>query len=332
MRVIVYLDEYACVGEQPIRYHGDIWNVSSCEFCMCQNGQVQCHTAVCEHLRCTQDQVLVQSVGKCCPECIEPPNCDFAGDTFKDGETWHPDPCSVCNCKDGETVCYQNSCPVCPQGSVSVLQLGECCGQCQPMPCSDMCLTCSPDDPQQCTKCHVTSMMVQDGTCVSGCSEGKFATRNNQCQACHETCQTCIDGTQHHCVKCKPGLLWRNGQCVPRCDRNYFQEGGQCIACHRSCSFCVGPWSQDCQSCSSPGQVLQEGQCVDACQSNYYLRNKECLECPPTCKTCSGDGGSCTSCFAGFVLHRTQCLSECPNGFYANPDGFCLRKTVAFIF
>ncbi|XP_069123568.1 extracellular matrix organizing protein FRAS1-like [Argopecten irradians] len=321
--------ESACVSEQPIRYHGDIWNVSSCEFCMCQNGQVQCHTAVCEHLRCTQDQVLVQPDGKCCPECIEPPDCDFAGDTYKDGETWHPDPCSVCNCKDGETVCYQNSCPVCPEGSVSVLQPGECCGQCQPMPCADPCLSCSHDDPQQCTKCRVTSMLVQDGRCVPGCEEGRFATRNNQCQACHETCLTCVDGTRHHCVKCKPGLLWRNGQCVPRCDRNYFQEGGQCIACHRSCSFCVGPGIQDCQSCSNQGQVLQEGQCVDACQSNYYLRNKECLECPPTCRTCSGDGGSCTSCFTGFVLHRTQCLSECPNGFYPSPEGFCLRCHVS---
>lgn len=35
-----------------MRFHGDVWNTSACEFCLCENGQVTCHTATCEPLFC----------------------------------------------------------------------------------------------------------------------------------------------------------------------------------------------------------------------------------------------------------------------------------------
>lgn len=42
----------SCKSEVPVRYHGDVWNISACEFCLCENGQVQCHKAMCEPLIC----------------------------------------------------------------------------------------------------------------------------------------------------------------------------------------------------------------------------------------------------------------------------------------
>lgn len=42
----------SCDSEVPLRYHGDVWNISACEFCLCENGQVQCHKATCEPLFC----------------------------------------------------------------------------------------------------------------------------------------------------------------------------------------------------------------------------------------------------------------------------------------
>lgn len=44
----------------PVRYSGDIWNISDCEYCVCNQGNVQCHTAVCENIMCYQvsDNVL----------------------------------------------------------------------------------------------------------------------------------------------------------------------------------------------------------------------------------------------------------------------------------
>jgi len=46
------------------------------------------------------------------------------------------------------------------------------------------------------------------------------------------------------------------------------------------------------------------------------------VECPTTCQTCSSDGQSCTSCYDNMVLHRGQCLSQCPRGYFPS-DGYC---------
>ena len=43
-----------CSDVTPVRYSGDIWNVSNCEYCVCNQGNVQCHTAVCENIMCYQ--------------------------------------------------------------------------------------------------------------------------------------------------------------------------------------------------------------------------------------------------------------------------------------
>ena len=43
-----------CQSEKPIRYHGDLWNVTECEFCTCKHGKVQCFNAVCEPTICSE--------------------------------------------------------------------------------------------------------------------------------------------------------------------------------------------------------------------------------------------------------------------------------------
>lgn len=51
-KVIYFKYLASCDSEVPLRYHGDVWNISACEFCLCENGQVQCHKATCEPLFC----------------------------------------------------------------------------------------------------------------------------------------------------------------------------------------------------------------------------------------------------------------------------------------
>uniref|UniRef100_A0A3Q2YTJ4 VWFC domain-containing protein n=1 Tax=Hippocampus comes TaxID=109280 RepID=A0A3Q2YTJ4_HIPCM len=48
----------SCLYQGIVRYHGDMWNASGCEFCMCSRGQVLCHKAECARLRCPQVNVL----------------------------------------------------------------------------------------------------------------------------------------------------------------------------------------------------------------------------------------------------------------------------------
>ena len=61
--VYVFLGE--CSDVTPVRYSGDIWNVSDCEYCVCNQGTVQCHTAVCENIMCYQVSVIREWWLKC---------------------------------------------------------------------------------------------------------------------------------------------------------------------------------------------------------------------------------------------------------------------------
>lgn len=54
----------ACTSETPIHYHGDIWNVTDCEFCTCRGGNVQCYTAVCEPAICLDVRTII--LCQCC--------------------------------------------------------------------------------------------------------------------------------------------------------------------------------------------------------------------------------------------------------------------------
>jgi len=51
--IIIYVDTAGvCSDVDPVRYNGDLWNISRCEYCICNKGKVQCHKAVCETTVC----------------------------------------------------------------------------------------------------------------------------------------------------------------------------------------------------------------------------------------------------------------------------------------
>lgn len=61
----------SCLYQGIVRYHGDMWNASGCEFCTCSRGQVLCHKAECARLRCPQVNVLfLKFCGGCEEECL----------------------------------------------------------------------------------------------------------------------------------------------------------------------------------------------------------------------------------------------------------------------
>ncbi|XP_055954387.1 extracellular matrix organizing protein FRAS1-like [Patella vulgata] len=59
-----------CVGEIPVRYHGDVWNISRCEYCVCKNGRRECHLATCPHITCKG-----VSCDSMCENCNEVADC-----------------------------------------------------------------------------------------------------------------------------------------------------------------------------------------------------------------------------------------------------------------
>ncbi|KAG7246533.1 hypothetical protein CRUP_026359, partial [Coryphaenoides rupestris] len=60
----------SCLYDGTLRYHGDMWNGTGCEFCSCERGQVVCRNAECGRLSCQQGQEVVHLQGKCCPHCV----------------------------------------------------------------------------------------------------------------------------------------------------------------------------------------------------------------------------------------------------------------------
>ena len=58
---------------------------------------------------------------------------------------------------------------------------------------------------------------------------------------------------------------------------------------------------------------------------NYNETAKECLTCSYQCLTCEGNSAQCTSCNTGTFLYNSDCLSQCPIGYYGNETNQCSK-------
>lgn len=50
--------------------------------------------------------------------------------------------------------------------------------------------------------------------------------------------------------------------------------------------------------------------------------------CQPSCLSCSSDGRFCTNCTQSLVLHKGQCVTGCPRGYFISTQGVCTGKFV----
>ncbi|OXB70624.1 UNVERIFIED_CONTAM: hypothetical protein H355_001014, partial [Colinus virginianus] len=187
-----------CLYDGTVRYHGEMWNITHCDFCMCDEGQVICHKAECAKVECAKGEELIHLDGKCCPECISSNSyCVYKERTkavsivsscaggfralilavgchiIQNGETWKEGLCRECECQDAEVVCFERSCPPCPPGSMAVREKGDCCPRCQPGECHPDCLTCSQSF-DHCIACRDVQKQLQNGRCVETCGSGFY--------------------------------------------------------------------------------------------------------------------------------------------------------------
>ncbi|XP_063314780.1 extracellular matrix organizing protein FRAS1 [Pelobates fuscus] len=321
----------SCMFEGLIKYHGDLWNGSNCDHCMCDQGKVICQEAQCANVECSWGEELVHFDGKCCPECVlstgyciynvhtaEHSNSDMGGvKHLVNGDKWSEGPCRVCECKNGQVTCFSESCTLCPLGTLAMNVAGKCCPQCRPDQCHPDCLTCS-QSIDHCDICRDETRFLQMGGCVHSCDPG-FYQDGKTCLACRESCSSCKNGFE--CTSCVASLYLDNGQCVTSCGQGYFQSHLVCAACHESCSQCRGPLEGDCLSCKESLQVIQGGFCVSRCGPGFYEQNGTCAVCDSSCLLCSAD--TCLACAKGSTFHRGKCVPECPEGFYADRSGLC---------
>ncbi|XP_045551338.1 extracellular matrix organizing protein FRAS1 isoform X3 [Salmo salar] len=317
----------SCLYELTVRYHGDMWNGTGCEFCTCERGQVLCQRAQCARVECPTGSELVHLAGKCCPECQSmKTSCVYPHQSsgkeqrrLANLERWSEGPCRECECREGRVTCYLASCPTCPLGMLAVPRQGQCCPECKQVQCQRDCMSCS-GTPDHCESCKDSNSLLLDGRCVSICPRGFYAN-GKVCAACQSSCATCEK--DYECSSCGGSLLLNNRQCVATCEPGSYKDHTQCLSCHASCSVCSGPSQQDCVWCSDPSHLLRDGLCVPDCDPGYYTQQGTCYACDSSCATCYPDNPKCTSCPQGSAMHHGKCISHCPEQHYIDDHGRC---------
>uniref|UniRef100_A0A8D0FTF9 VWFC domain-containing protein n=1 Tax=Strix occidentalis caurina TaxID=311401 RepID=A0A8D0FTF9_STROC len=120
-----------CSFDGRLFQDGEDWRLGRCSKCVCRDGAMQCFTASCQPLLCSQDEVMVMSPGKCCPECVPKP-CSVSGRVYQHGEQWKKNTCTACACHRGEVRCLRETCDTitCEKGENKVQHPGKCCQEC----------------------------------------------------------------------------------------------------------------------------------------------------------------------------------------------------------
>ncbi|XP_042580368.1 extracellular matrix organizing protein FRAS1-like [Cyprinus carpio] len=324
----------SCLYEGIVSYHGDMWNSTGCEFCMCERGQVLCQRVECTRSECPRGEKLVHLPGKCCPECkTTTSSCTYSQPDQKGQkvsiksfrrltnlESVREGLCRECQCQEGHVTCYQHSCPTCPLGTLTIPHPEQCCPDCNPaVQCHRDCLTCS-GTPDHCDSCQDPSALLMNGRCLQSCPEG-FFSQGKVCTACQPSCATCENDFE--CTACGGSFLHSGRQCVSTCERGLFQDHTRCLSCHDSCSSCRGAGPQDCLTCSDPSHLLKDGFCVLDCGPGFYANQGSCYACDTSCATCHPDNPSCMSCPPEHALHQGKCVLQCPPQYYKNDHGRC---------
>lgn len=120
-------------------------------------------------------------------------------------------------------------------------------------------------------------------------------------------------------------------QCFTACPSGTYLriEGGrECLNCRIGCSSCVS--YSNCTSCSS-GYNLINGYCSQSCPAfTFQLSSGFCMNCPDQCLSCKSLV-YCTACKPNYYLYvsstymTSTCVSTCPNTYYGDQSGWCLR-------
>ncbi|XP_070250414.1 extracellular matrix organizing protein FRAS1 [Myotis yumanensis] len=339
----------SCSAAGQVYQHGEQWSENACTTCLCDQGEVRCHTQACPPLRCEKGQRRAQRHGECCEECVSPAgSCSHHGSVRYQDEMWQGSACEFCVCDRGRVTCHTGECArvECAQGEELIHLDGKCCpecisrngycvyeenaefmssnasevkhipegekwedGPCKLCECRGAQVTCY--EPS-CPPCPVATLaQVVKGQCCPECTA----------VYCHPDCLTCSQSPDH-CVLCQdPTKLLRNGRCVHSCGPGFYQAGALCLACQPQCSTCSS--GLECSSCQPP-LLMRHGQCVSTCGDGFYQDRHSCAACHESCAACWGPTEKhCLACGDPLhVLREGACESSCGPGFY-NKQGTC---------
>ena len=198
--------------------------------------------------------------------------------------------------------------------------------------CDSTCETCSGPSSKECLSCPASGTpFLEEGSCVTQCTSGKYADENNECVKCHITCKGCSGPGDTACTACDDSATFDAGTCiypVGTCPDGQFLDADNqtCKDCtpEFNCKTCKD--ATECETCPTEAPFLHGKTCVDVCPDGTWQNNDYCDACDSTCKVCDGSGlNQCTACPDGEFLHvDNSCLSACPDAHFAS-GSTCVR-------
>ncbi|XP_067675152.1 uncharacterized protein [Haliotis asinina] len=253
----------------------------SCQSCTCKMGRVKCEREQCI-VKCTHPRQDL-----CCPLCTD---CFFEDSLYRNGQSFQPDPCRRCSCRDGNVVCEEEKCP-----ALTCLMKETPPGQ-----CCEKCKGCEFRDTQYDTG---AMWILPENPCIScTCSGGLVTCMEVDCYVpCDEPVQV-------------------PGQCCPVCPTCNFEgrryKNGEGFT----------PNGDPCDYCTCEDGHLR---CVhEACPSTANCPPEQLVAAAPgeCCPSCSGFGTTCTRTEIGRRTHprpEEPCFyCECKEDFQWE----CMKK------
>lgn len=229
--------------------------------------------------------------------------------------------CDICSsgtscsrCSSGYYL-YNNACSTTCPVNVTVANItGRTCDS-----CSLSCLTCQ-TSVTTCTSC-TASLVLNNGTCQSSCSNISMIPINGTCTACSSSCLTCSITTTN-CTSCNTSTTFKylsSGQCLTACPSLFYATLSTsyiCTACSRlslNCNNCTITGTA-CLSCDAGFVFFNNTQCLNYVPNGYVNISGNATPCASTCLTCSIAIDNCTSCSSPLLYYSNQCIPSCPNG------------------
>ncbi|KAM6976267.1 proprotein convertase subtilisin/kexin type 5 [Tautogolabrus adspersus] len=332
-----------------------------CRLCTSLNRCLKCNTSyyvsdgVCAKLECGEGEVEDPDYDDCmaceegCKKCVlyNPRHCLSCTEgfyNFQDGcykncpaKTYSVEEEMICvPCDENCVSCDEHECywcetdlflsegqcvSVCPDGFYGDEDTNDC------EECHSDCVTCSGPEDGDCVSCE-EGKTLENGECVSEhevCPSKTFRSDDGECEDCHPTCESCSGEEKNQCTRCPKGQFLTTQQtCVSKCPGGFFASrlSGVCEACPEGCVLCVD--SQHCSRCQSTRKAqlfLQDGQCVQQCARGYPA-GQVCRSCAAGCASCEKNATHCLGCEEPFLLHKHQCVDECPPAHTVR-DGEC---------
>lgn len=207
--------------------------------------------------------------------------------------------------------------------------------------CHYSCATCDTSATDCLTCSNVTGRVhyLLGTECLEKCPATYYGIdADNECAACHLSCQTCFGPNVDECYSCRQNsddgkdyfLQYGTTTCVETCPDGQYPNATslKCLICDSNCDTCSSD-SVTCDTCYMDGgaHVFLEGTvCVEKCKDGFYGENSTytCDACADGCATCFGpDLTDCFTCrladdgTTNFykLADKTECMdSACPNG------------------